>query len=838
MRVPNLKTLRHARTRVEWALAAKTPRVLTFDEAAYLAANPDVALAVAHGHFESGLHHYALFGHPEGRRSFMNANLNTALEPLRALLARAPQLAAASVPVLARGGGWCPVELLHALEPTHAHHVDEPAPLDLSERRFVLTAKAGPEPLEFRASIPLPAGLYFVTVDAVAPGQPAEVLVETQDVLGTTEAWPLGVSLNTPLRRMIRLPAPLTQLRVVVDTAAAEVGMRHVRLRRVSERFAQQRAHERLMRRGVSVLNPNDLWARYDATFSHVGARGAYARWVAEHETPANAELTRELSARLAELAHTPTFSVIVPVYNGEPEHLREALESVLDQSYPHWELCVADDASPAPHVATILREFAARDPRVRVVFRRENGHISHASNSALQLAEGEWVALLDHDDVLPRHALLRMVQALNACPDASVLYGDEDKLGAEGQRQDPHFKPDWDPDRLLGQNYVCHLFCARREHVLAAGGFRAGFEGSQDHDLALRLTDAAPPGAVVHVPHITYHWRVSAGSTASSAGVKGYTTGAGLSAVREAIERRGLRARAEAHPSVPNVYRVRWDLPTPAPRVTVIIPTRDRVELLRVSVSSVLDRSHYPALELLVVDNGSTDRATLAYMDEVALDPRVRILRRPGPFNFSDLNNAAAREATGQVLCLLNNDIEVTDPAWLNHMVAHAMRPGVGCVGANLLYPDGRLQHAGVVLGIGGVAGHGHKTFPGDHPGYFSQLLMARRVSAVTAACLVVRKSIWDEVGGLDEGLAVAFNDVDFCLRVREAGHANVITPDAVLFHHESASRGQDADPVRRERFEREVQFMQDRWGTKLQADPHYSPHLTLTRENFGVGR
>lgn len=565
-----------------------------------------------------------------------------------------------------------------------------------------------------------------------------------------------------------------------------------------------------------------------------VDPTAAYQRWLREHEAPSDDALDRSLSTEIAGLRVRPTISILLPVHDPDLAHLEACLESVFAQSYPRWELCVADDASRSTAVRERLRAAAASDPRVQLVERAENGHICKASNGALALASGEWVALLDHDDVLPRHALLHMVRALAQHPEAALLYGDEDKLDAQGGRTDPHFKPSWDPDRLLEQHYVGHLVVARRAQVLAVGGFREGYEGSQDHDLVLRLTESLPPASIVHVPHVTYHWRVSETSTAASPDAKRYTHDAGLRAVRDALARRQVAATVDGR-VLRNCYRVRRALPPVPPRVSVVIPTRDRVDLLRTCLGTLLEKTDYPDLEILVVDNGSTDPGALAYLRTLTLDPRVRVLRRPGPFNFSALNNSAVEEATGELVCLLNNDIEVVEPGWLRAMVAHALRPEVGCVGATLLYPNGQLQHAGVMLGIGGVAGHGHKGFAGDHPGYFSQLVLTRRVSAVTAACLVMRRELYQRVGGLDaEHLAVAFNDVDLCLRVRDAGHTNLVTPDARLVHHESASRGADTDPGKRERFQSEVRVMQARWGAALHSDPYYSPHLSLTREDF----
>jgi O-antigen biosynthesis protein len=417
-------------------------------------------------------------------------------------------------------------------------------------------------------------------------------------------------------------------------------------------------------------------------------------------------------------------------------------------------------------------------------------------------------------------------------------VYGDEDKLGQHGQRHSPHFKPDFDPDRLLEQCYLGHLVVVRTDRVREVGGFRPGYEGSQDHDLWLRVTELVEPAAIVHVPWILYHWRETETSTAAAAEAKPYAATAGLAAVRDALRRRGVPAHAEPHPSVRNAYRVQWALAPPAPVVSIIVPTRDSAHLLRTCVRTLLERTAYDDFELLIVDNGSTDLDALAYLADLAhCDSRVRLLAYPHPFNFSAINNFAVQHARGEILALVNNDIEPIEPRWLRAMVAHAIRPDIGCVGAKLLYPDNRIQHAGVILGIGGVAGHSHKFLHQTADGYFGRPHLTHAVSAVTAACLVVKKSLFEAVGGMDaERLSVAFNDVDLCLKVRSLGKRNLYVPEAVLYHHESASRGADTDPRCVDRFRREVLAMKERWQIETSPDPYYSPNLTLEREDFGL--
>lgn len=561
--------------------------------------------------------------------------------------------------------------------------------------------------------------------------------------------------------------------------------------------------------------------------------RRSYADWVAAYDT-----LTAEDLARLCETAaalpHRPLISVIMPVHETPQRLLEEAIASVRSQVYDAWELCICDDASTAPHVGAVLAAASAADPRIKVVRRAGNGRIARASNDALALATGDFVAMLDHDDVLRPHALFCMAEAMGRHPDAAILYSDEDKIDDASRRFDPYFKPDFSPELFLGQNYLNHLTLFRRSEVVAAGGWRPDRDGSQDYDLGLRILARVGPARVVHVPRILYHWRATAGSTAVAPGEKSYAFTAGLKALEDHVAAALPGARVEPVGGAP-YYRVIHPVPEPAPRVTILIPTRDGGAVLDRCLASLVALTDYAAFEVVIIDNGSAAPETLALLQAwPRRDGRIRVLRDDRPFNFAALNNAAAATARGDLLCLMNDDIEILEPGWLTEMVSLAVRPEIGCVGAKLLYPNGTLQHGGVVLGVGGVAGHAFKHAPVGDPGRFWHLGLRRTVSAVTAACLVVRASVYAEVGGLDaEHLAVAFNDVDFCLKVREAGYRNVWTPFATLKHHESLSRGAETTPEKQARFTREVETMRRRWGAVLDSDPFYSPNLTLERED-----
>jgi len=611
----------------------------------------------------------------------------------------------------------------------------------------------------------------------------------------------------------------------------------------------------------LEVADEAGTWHRFFHTGLRVGEDcgppdlTSYEEWIRAYDQAGPAELQRQADASAA-LGRRPLISIVMPVYNPPREFLEKAIASVRAQTYPNWELCIADDASPDPGVRPVLERHQREDPRIKVVFRTENGHISAASNSALELAGGEYVGLLDHDDALAPGALYAVALLINAHPDTDFIYSDEDKIDDEDRRFEPYFKPDFLPDLFLAQNYTSHFSVYRTALVRAAGGFRTGFEGSQDWDLALRVFERTDPGRIRHIPKVLYHWRAIPGSTALMLSEKNYPLEAARRALGEYFQRRGQPV--ELVPVPGDHWRVRYPLPEPPPLVSLIIPTRNSLALLRRCVDSILDKTAYPQFEIIIVDNASDEPATLEYLRELETQTRVlgtrlcsatprqasrttfekasiRVLRYDHPFNYSAINNYAVREARGEVVGLLNNDLEVISPGWLEEMTAQAMRPEIGCVGAMLYYPNDTIQHAGSVIGLGGVAGHAFLNFARGTEGKFNRARVVQNYSAVTAACLVVRKSIYQQVGGLDEvDLAVAFNDVDFCLKVRAAGYRNLWTPFAEFYHHESASRGADDTPEKEDRFRREVELMLMRWGPVLQSDPAYNPNLTLEQNDF----
>lgn len=569
----------------------------------------------------------------------------------------------------------------------------------------------------------------------------------------------------------------------------------------------------------------NGLWRK----ISYLGhATIGYNRWVTLFDTLSENDRQAILS-HISKLHHKPCISIIMPTYNSTERWLRRAIESVRTQFYPHWELCIADDASTTYHLKSILNEYQNLDDRIKVVFRERNGHISAASNSALELASGEFIALLDHDDELPMHALYMVAFAINEDPNLDLIYSDEDQINENNYRYSPYFKPDLNPDLLTSQNMICHLAVYRTELVRTLGGFREGYEGAQDWDLALRMTEHTPSKRIKHLPYILYHWRAISGSTAMGHDEKSYASNAGKNVLIDHFVR--IKKEVEILPVIGSHYRVRYSIPSPAPLVSIIIPTRNGTNLLKKCIDNILVNTRYSPYEIIVIDNQSNEEDALAYLKFLAQEKLAQVVRYDAPFNYSAINNFAVLQSKGSLLCLMNNDIEVISKEWLNEMVAQASRPEIGAVGPMLYYPDDTIQHAGVILGLGGVAGgHPYSGYARGTSGYMNRAYLVQNLSAVTAACLVVRKNVFQEVGGLDEiNLPVAFNDIDFCLRLLEKGYRNLWTPFAELYHHESATRGYEDTPDKLKRFQKENSYMKARWGNLIKHDPAYNPNLTL---------
>ena len=540
-----------------------------------------------------------------------------------------------------------------------------------------------------------------------------------------------------------------------------------------------------------------------------------------------------------------PLISIIVPTYNTNSNHLRECIESVCRQSYPNWELCICDDSSGAENIKTILKGYQSADPRIKLIFRKKNGHICEASNDALSLATGEYVALLDHDDILADNALYWIARELQKKAHANLIYSDEDKVNDDGIRSCPHFKPAFNIDLLLSYNFISHLGVYRRDILKQIGGFRVGYEGSQDHDLALRTALESSPDQIIHIPRVLYHWRAHSESTASNPDSKDYTTESGHRAVQDFLDEQHRRGgvKATARIKARNRFTCQWEIPEKPPSVELIIPTRDQSEVLNLAIDSIFTKTTYTNYTITIVDNQSTNVATKNLFKRLKRvhAGKINIIKYNKRFNYSAINNFAVGRSRADIIVLVNNDVEVISGNWLQEIVSHASRPDVGCVGAKLYYSNGTIQHGGVIIGIGKVAGHAHKYFPGDSPGYIDRLQHTQQVTAVTAACLAIRREIYNKVGGLNQqDLTIAFNDVDFCMRVHARGYRNIFTPYAELFHHESISRGAEDSPEKQKRFKKEINFMLNQYDVQsskeLPSDLFYNPNLTKVKEDFSI--
>ena len=552
-----------------------------------------------------------------------------------------------------------------------------------------------------------------------------------------------------------------------------------------------------------------------------------YGQWLAQRSAGADAAVAR---ARADALTYRPLISVVMPVHDPELDDLRLALGSVETQVYPEWELCIADDASTNEAVVRFLEDYAARHPRVKHVRLPRSEHIAGATNAAIALAEGEFVAFLDHDDVLTADALLQVVSLLQEDA-ADIVYSDHDILDQHGRRRWPHFKPDWSPELLLSYMYFGHLKVYRTRLVKDAGGLRAGFEGAADYDLALRLAERTE--RIRHIPDVLYHWRAAPGSIGRTTHTKPYSIESGRRAMEAALQRRGIAGTAVwpefAQRAAIGVYRIGFGDTRDVP-VTIVIPTRDRADLLRDCVESIETKTTHRAYRILIIDNESREPQTLDYL---ARSPhRVLPFASGGHLNFAAMMNRGVAAATTEYVVLLNNDTLVIAPEWLDELLGYGQMPGVGAVGGKLLYADGRIQHAGVLLGIHGLTGHAFQPrLDGETPleyGFFAHV--GRNYLAVTAACMLTRRSIFSEVGGFDEKhLEVAWNDVDYCLRLREQGYRVVFNAYAQLYHLESQSRGDDQDPA-------EVAYMLARWKRYVDAYPFYNPNLSRRDAEFRI--
>ena len=553
-----------------------------------------------------------------------------------------------------------------------------------------------------------------------------------------------------------------------------------------------------------------------------------YKNWCTLYDTILPIQL-KEIQLLSANLSYQPIFSIIMPVYNAPIVFLKKAIESLRNQAYKKWELCIADDKSTNENVRKLLQEYQLKDERIKIVFRKTNGHISKASNSALTLATGDFIVLLDQDDELPVHCLYMVASALNKNKNLGIIYSDEDKIDEKGNRFDPYFKTDWNKELFYGQNMINHLGVYNHSLVKKIGGFREGYEGSQDYDLALRCIEHLKPDQIYHIPHVLYHWRAINGSTAITVSNKSYANTAGLKALQDHFQR--TKKLAIPVENVHSSFRIKWTLPKTLPLVSIIIPTKDKVTVLATCINSLLQNTMYSNFEVLIIDNNSEEVVTHDYYKKLQRENKqVKVFAYNAEFNFSAMNNFGAKQSRGEILVLLNNDTEVINDDWLNEMVSHCLRNEVGAVGAKLYYPNGQVQHAGVFLFEGSPGVHIFLNRDKNDSGYFNKLNLVQNYLAVTAACLAVRKEIYIKVGGLDEqNLRVAYNDVDFCLKLVKLGYKNVWTPFAQLKHYESLSRGSDLDEKNLPRFKQEQSYMFKTWGSLIANDPFYNHNLGI---------
>jgi GT2 family glycosyltransferase len=537
------------------------------------------------------------------------------------------------------------------------------------------------------------------------------------------------------------------------------------------------------------------------------------------------------LRQRQWRLTSTPLISVICPTYRPNMAHFTAMVGSVRAQTYDKWQLIIVDDGTNEPALTAMLNDICTCDQRIIALTQPTNGGISSATAFGLSHAKGTWVAFLDHDDLLDPQALLVMLSEAQRTG-ATLLYSDEDKINSLGELVEPHFKPNWNYRLVLANNYLCHLLMVERQAIERIT-FSPTFDGAQDHHLVLALSERLDPARIHHVPEILYHWRTARDSTASSSGAKPYAAKAGVAAIRAHLKRRKKAASRVTPIDGTTFYCITWKT-RQSPRVAVIVPFKDQAEITQRCIES-LERTNYPNYEIILVDNWSTDEAALSFLRAAEQRDDLSVVRVEEPFNFARLNNLAAAKSNAEYFVFHNNDVIQRQQNWLRLLMDEMLAdPAVAAVGPKLVYPSGFVQHAGVILGLGGVADHAHRGLPATAPGYAGRALVAQEVTAVTAACMLVRAPAFREVGGFEEKLAVAFNDIDLCLKLRQNGQKIVFCPDVVAVHHESVSRGRDDSPLKRERLSREVRLMWERWGEQLRADPFYSRHFGREGEAF----
>lgn len=553
-----------------------------------------------------------------------------------------------------------------------------------------------------------------------------------------------------------------------------------------------------------------------------------YAKWIA------NNRLTEEEKEkqRNKKFEYSPLISIVTPLFNTPKEYFLDYIKSIKNQTYSNWELCLVDASSKTlDYIDEIIKE----DSRIKYKILEENRGISENSNEAIKMSKGEFIALVDHDDIIEENALFEVVEYINKFPETDFIYTDEDKFEENlRDRYFPFFKPDFSPDFLRSTNYICHLSIIKKSLIDEIGMFKKEFDGAQDYDLFLRASEKAKK--ICHIPKVLYHWRVHNSSTAQNMETKMYAIEAGRKAIQEHCNRIGLPIISVEVEKPLGLYRVKYKLKE-NPLISIIIPNKDSVFYLKRAIKSIL-KSTYSNYEIIIVENNSKNKKTFKYYDIIQKNPKIKVVKyNEKGFNFSRINNFAEKYAKGKYIVLLNNDIKVINENWLEEMLSICQREEVGIVGAKLLYKDKTVQHAGVVIGMGGIAGHVNRTIPDNLPGYYGRVKVINNYSAVTAACLMTKKELYEKVNGLDETLKVAFNDVDYCMKVRDLNKLVVYTPYARLYHYESKSRGYEDTPEKKKRFEGEIDLFEKKWNKQLKnGDPYFNINLDLYSEQCEI--
>lgn len=638
----------------------------------------------------------------------------------------------------------------------------------------------------------------------------------------------LSVPTKGSVKRLLFAEAPPTFKLESIDKACSASAL--VKLIPVTEGFAKQRMLNKLSKKIAngfsnkrSSTTVQSLYGIYQSLFS-TSSHISYDAWIKNVEPTNWSGLIENFSLK---------FSIITPVYNTNASFLKECVESVKAQTYQNWELVLVDDASSNAETIKTLESYKS-DPNIFVIKNKENLHISKATNVGLEAATGNYVVFLDHDDLLSPNALNEIALVIKEKPELKFIYSDEDFIDQNGGREKAHFKPDFNLDLLRSHNYITHVCCYKLDLLTSLGGFTCGLDGAQDYDLALRASEALTAPEIYHVPKVLYHWRKHESSTALDSKAKEYSSKAGLRALQAHYSRLNLKTRVVTV-SRDNYFRTQWPV-IGDDKVSIIIPTKNHASLLESCINSIQSTVNCDRVEFIIIDNNSTEESARSYFNRLAAKKNFRVVRDNGDFNYSRLMNLGVTKASFDYVLMLNNDVEAIEEGWLDEMLSLASRKDIGVVGAKLLYPDQTIQHAGVILGLGGYAAHSHRGIYKDSVGYFNRPQVCQNVSAVTGACMMVRKSVYNDVGGFDESFAVAYNDVDFCLRVLESGFNNIYTPYASLIHYESKTRGSDSSSIQINRFKREKELLKKRWQSYIDHDPAYNPNLTKRSECFGL--